>query len=126
MRGLTEGERLFKLLCEYVNRKFTVLADLTERSFSTQQGVLSMTAWAKFKAAQTMAASLQVPTVGWMQVYLLLSTPSRLGTWCTPGLAGHAGVGRIQRAACLGGAMQYACQMGDLRGSLCSLASAGC
>ena len=68
------GGRNVELLSEYVNHKFTVLAGLTERPFSTQQGVLSTTVWAKFKAVQTMSASLQIPNVGWSQVYVLLAT----------------------------------------------------
>ena len=58
MFGLDEG--LLELLVDYVNRKFTVLTDLTERTFSMHQGVLSTSAWTKMRAIKTMRASLDI------------------------------------------------------------------
>ena len=58
------GNGLYELVTEYIHRKFTVLAELMERAYATDQGVMSTTVWAKTRAIETTSATLCLPNVG--------------------------------------------------------------
>ena len=68
------GTSLYDLVTEYVYRKFVVLADLTEWSSASPQGITTPNVWTQLKAIDDILASLGLPNVGWEPLYLLLCT----------------------------------------------------
>ena len=67
-------ESLHDLLTEYVNRTYAVLADFVGQAPIMRHGVMSPTVWTKLEAIKRMSKKMKIPTEGWNEIYLLLST----------------------------------------------------
>ena len=75
LRRETRSDGLFELIYDYAHPKFVVLADLSLSVPSPcNMGMMSTTAWTRLRAIESMSASLQIPNVGWRQMFLLLCT----------------------------------------------------
>jgi hypothetical protein len=71
---VTPVDSLYELLTEYVYRKYEVSANLMGSMPPLRRGTMPPTIWTKTRDIKRMSEVLKLPSLGWQQMYLLLST----------------------------------------------------